>query len=158
MDFNLPQRFGLEYVAEGGSRKSPVMIHRAILGSLERFIGCLIEHYAGDFPVWLAPVQVRVIPVSGGAAGNFSREVVEQMRASDIRVDVDEREESLGKRIRAAELEKIPVVAVIGDRESQARSVNVRRRGKKDQEVLSLTEFLEVIRREATVPDGAISS
>lgn len=156
VDFNLPQRFGLEYVAEGGARKTPVMIHRAILGSLERFIGCLIEHYAGDFPVWLAPVQVRVIPVSDSAAGNFSRDVVQQMRASDIRVDVDDREESLGKRIRAAELEKIPVVAVIGEREAQAHSVNVRRRGKKDQEVLSLTEFLEVIRREATVPDGAI--
>ena len=132
------------------------MIHRAILGSLERFIVCLIEHYAGDFPLWLAPVQVRVIPVSASAGGEFAQTAINELRSSDIRVDVDEREESLGKRIRAAELEKIPVVAVIGEREAQTRSVNVRRRGKKDQEVLPLTEFLEGICREATVPDGAI--
>ncbi len=157
VDFNLPQRFGLEYVSDDGSRKTPVMIHRAILGSLERFIGCLIEHYAGDFPVWLSPIQVRVIPVSAEAAGAFPAEVMDGLRARDIRADVDEREESLGKRIRAAELEKIPVVAVIGNREAQARSVNVRRRGKKDQEVLSLTDFVEQICREAMVPDGAIN-
>ncbi|MBI4178280.1 threonine--tRNA ligase [bacterium] len=158
VDFNLPQRFGLEYVAEGGGREQPVMIHRAILGSLERFIGCLIEHYAGDFPVWLAPIQARVIPVSAEAAGDFPKEVMSELRAADIRFDVDDREESLGKRIRAAELEKIPVVAVIGNREAQARSVNVRRRGKKDQEVLSLGEFVEGIRREAGLPEGEIGS
>ncbi|OGH60888.1 MAG: threonine--tRNA ligase [Candidatus Lindowbacteria bacterium RIFCSPLOWO2_12_FULL_62_27] len=156
VDFNLPQRFELEYVGEGGDRKCPVMIHRAILGSLERFIGCLIEHYAGDFPLWLAPVQARVIAVAESAAGAYSREVLDQLRASDVRADSDNREETLGKRIRAAELEKIPVIAVLGEREAQGRSVNVRRRGKKDQEVLSLTEFVERMRRESATPDGAI--
>ena len=156
VDFNLPQRFELEYVGEGGDRKCPVMIHRAILGSLERFIGCLIEHYAGDFPLLLAPVQARVIAVAESAAGAYSREVLDQLRASDVRADSDNREETLGKRIRAAELEKIPVIAVLGEREAQGRSVNVRRRGKKDQEVLSLTEFVERMRRESATPDGAI--
>lgn len=154
VDFSLPMRFGLEYIVESGERKPPVMIHRAILGSLERFIGCLIEHYAGDFPLWLSPTQVRVIPVSE-AQRAYAREVSDALKASDVRVDMDEREESLGKRIRAAELEKIPVVAVIGEREAQARSVNVRRRGKKEQEVLSLADFQNGICRDATVPDGA---
>jgi len=155
VDFNLPERFDLEYVAEGGSRSRPVMIHRAILGSLERFIGCLIEHYGGEFPLWLAPIQARVIPVSGPAGGSFSEEVLQELRAQDIRADQDDRQDTLGKRIRAAELEKIPVIAVIGEREAQARSVNVRRRGKKEQEAMSLTEFLANIRREAMLPDGA---
>jgi len=155
VDFNLPERFDLEYVAEGGSRSRPVMIHRAILGSLERFIGCLIEHYGGEFPLWLAPIQARVIPVSGPAGGSFSEEVLQELRAQDIRADQDDRQDTLGKRIRTAELEKIPVIAVIGEREAQARSVNVRRRGKKEQEAMSLTEFLANIRREAMLPDGA---
>jgi threonyl-tRNA synthetase len=127
VDYNLPERFDLEYVAEDGSRKRPVMIHRAPFGSLERLVGILIEEYAGDFPLWLAPVQIRLITVTEEQLP-FARQVADQMRSIGIRVEVDESGERLGKMIRNAEKEKIPVMAVIGAKELEANALSIRTR------------------------------
>ncbi|ASC72377.1 Threonine--tRNA ligase [Halomicronema hongdechloris C2206] len=127
VDYNLPQRFELEYVAEDGSRQRPVMIHRAPFGSLERLIGILIEEYAGDFPLWLAPVQVRLLPVTSEQLG-YSNQVADQLRSQGVRVEVDTSGDRLGKMIRNAEKAKIPVMAVIGAKEVAANSLSVRTR------------------------------
>ena len=127
VDYNLPERFDLEYVAEDGSRKRPVMIHRAPFGSLERLIGILIEEYAGDFPLWLAPVQIRLLPV-GDLQLDFSKEVAAKMVAFGIRAEVDTSGDRLGKLIRNAEKDKIPVMAVIGAKEVETNSLSIRTR------------------------------
>jgi len=127
VDYNLPERFELEYVAEDGTRKRPVMIHRAPFGSLERLVGILIEEYAGDFPLWLAPVQIRLLAVTEELLP-FARQVATQMRSVGIRVEVDESGERLGKMIRNAEKEKIPVMAVIGAKELEANALSIRTR------------------------------
>ncbi|MBD1997864.1 threonine--tRNA ligase [Leptolyngbya sp. FACHB-541] len=136
VDYNLPERFDLEYVAEDSSRKRPVMIHRAPFGSLERLVGILIEEYAGDFPLWLSPVQVRLLPV-GEEQLPFAKEVAAKMRSLNIRVEVDNSGDRLGKQIRNAEKEKIPVMAVIGAKEVEANSLSVRIReaGKETQDL-----------------------
>ncbi|WP_341735198.1 threonine--tRNA ligase [Microcoleus sp. CAWBG640] len=127
VDYNLPERFDLEYVAEDGTRKRPVMIHRAPFGSLERLIGILIEQYAGDFPLWLAPIQVRLLPVSSEFLP-FAKEVAAKMKALGIRAEADESNERLGKLIRNAEKDKIPVMGVVGAKEVEANSLNIRTR------------------------------
>ena len=127
VDYNLPERFDLEYVAEDGVRKRPVMIHRAPFGSLERLIGILIEQYAGDFPLWLAPIQVRLLPVSAEFLP-FAKEVAAKMKALNIRAEADEDSERLGKLIRNAEKDKIPVMGVVGAKEVEANSLNIRTR------------------------------
>jgi threonyl-tRNA synthetase len=127
LDYQMPARFGLRYMGADNAEHTPVVIHRALLGSLERFAGILIEHYAGAFPVWLAPVQVRVVPV-GDSHREAAAGVLERLRAEGVRADVDERDDTVGKRIRDAELEKIPYVVVWGDRESWA-ALAVRKRG-----------------------------
>lgn len=127
VDYNLPGRFDLEYVAEDGTRKRPVMIHRAPFGSLERLIGILIEEYAGDFPVWLAPVQIRLLPVTEEVLA-FAKQAADQMRPLSIRVEVDTSGERLGKMIRNAEKEKIPVMAIVGAKEVEANSLSIRTR------------------------------
>jgi threonyl-tRNA synthetase len=142
VDYNLPERFDLEYVAEDGSRKRPVMIHRAPFGSLERLIGILIEEYAGDFPLWLAPVQVRLLPV-GEEQIAFSQSVAEQMRRKNVRVEVDLSGERLGKLIRNAEKEKIPVMAVIGAKEVESESLSIRTRAAGDLGSISVAEVIE---------------
>jgi threonyl-tRNA synthetase len=138
-DAQMPRRFGLTYMGPDNVEHTPIVIHRALLGSLERFIGIIVEHFGGAFPFWLAPVQVRLIPV-----GESHRESVHELRrrleAEGFRVDVDERDETLGKRIRDAELEKIPFVVVYGDRESED-SLAVRERGA-GQSTLTLDEVL----------------
>jgi threonyl-tRNA synthetase len=139
LDYQMPVRFGLTYMGADNKEHSPVVIHRALLGSLERFIGILVEHYGGDFPFWLAPVQARVIPV-GETHRDSVRALRERLFAAGYRVDVDERDETLGKRIREAELEKIPFVVVYGDRESDA-ALAVRERGA-GQSTQSLDELL----------------
>lgn len=128
VDYNLPERFELEYVAEDGTRKRPVMIHRAPFGSLERLIGILIEEYAGDFPFWLAPVQVRIVQVSD-AFLPYAKEVVEKMRSLGIRAEVDTSGERLPKQIRNAEKEKIPVMGVVGEKEVESNTLSIRVRG-----------------------------
>ena len=142
VDYNLPERFDLEYVAEDGSRQRPVMIHRAPFGSLERLIGILIEEYAGDFPLWLAPTQARLLPVSDSQL-DFVKEVAAKMRAEGIRAEVDTSGERLGKLIRNAEKQKIPVMAVVGAKEVEANSLSVRTRVAGELGAISVPEVLE---------------
>ncbi len=145
-DFNLPQRFGLEYVAEDGSRKQPVMVHRALYGSVERFFGVLIEHYAGAFPVWLSPVQVVMIPISERHAA-YANKVADQLKAAGVRVEVDARNEKMNAKIREHALQKVPFMLVVGDKEAEAGTVNVRTRGKEKTEDMAAEEFVEKIKR-----------
>ena len=144
VDYNLPERFDLEYVAEDGSRKRPVMIHRAPFGSLERLIGILIEEYAGDFPLWLAPVQIRLLPV-GDLQLDFSKEVAAKMVAFGIRAEVDTSGDRLGKLIRNAEKDKIPVMAVIGAKEVETNSLSIRTRASGELGVISVDEVVSKI-------------
>ena len=142
VDYNLPERFDLEYVAEDGTRKRPVMIHRAPFGSLERLIGILIEQYAGDFPLWLAPIQVRLLPVSAEFLP-FAKEVAAKMKALNIRAEADEDSERLGKLIRNAEKDKIPVMGVVGAKEVEANSLNIRTRASGELGAISVDEVIE---------------
>ena len=142
VDFNLPERFDLHYVAADGSRQRPIMIHRAIFGSLERFFGILVENYAGDFPLWLAPVQVRLLPV-GDAQRDYAAQVAQTLKQQGLRVEVDASGDRLGKQIRTAELEKIPVVAVIGQREVDSQTLSIRTRQSGDLGALTVPEVIE---------------
>ncbi len=150
VDYNLPERFDLEYVAEDGTRKRPVMIHRAPFGSLERLIGILIEQYAGDFPLWLAPIQVRLLPVSADFLP-FAKEVAAKMKALGIRAEADESSERLGKLIRNAEKDKIPVMGVVGAKEIEVNSLNIRTRASGELGAISVDEVIGRLQ-------GAISS
>jgi len=143
-DFSLPQRFGLEYVAEDGSRKQPVMVHRALYGSVERFFGVLIEHYAGAFPVWLSPVQAVMIPISERHA-EYANKVAAQLKAIGVRVEVDARNEKMNAKIREHAMQKVPFLLVVGDKEAEAGKVNVRTRGKEKTEDMGASEFVEKI-------------
>lgn len=145
LDMNLPERFDLTYVAEDGSRKRPVMVHRALFGSFERFIGILIEHYAGAFPCWLAPVQVRLIPVNNDLHKEYCEELKQKLMEKSIRVETDYRDEKLGYKIRDAQTKKIPYSLVIGDHEQQHRQVTYRPYGKTEQITVSIEEFTELI-------------
>ncbi len=149
-DFNLPERFQLEYVAPDGTRQRPIMLHRALFGSIERFFGVLVEHYAGAFPAWLAPVQVRVLPVAE-AHHDYASEVVAHLEQFDVRVDLVEATDPLGKRIRAAKLDKIPYVLVVGDEDVSHRTVGVNPRGSDVERDVPLTEFVDRVLREVTV-------
>jgi len=145
-DFNLPQRFGLEYVAEDGSRKQPVMVHRALYGSVERFFGVLIEHYAGAFPVWLSPVQAVMIPISERHA-EYANKVATQLKEAGVRVHVDSRNEKMNAKIREHAMQKVPFLLVVGDKEAEAGKVNARTRGKEKTEDMPAAEFVEKIRK-----------
>jgi len=149
-DFNLPERFQLEYVAPDGTRQRPIMLHRALFGSIERFFGVLVEHYAGAFPAWLAPVQVRVLPVAE-AHHDYASEVVAHLEQFDVRVDLVEASDPLGKRIRAAKLDKIPYLLVVGDEDVSNRTVGVNPRGSDVERDVPLTEFADRVLREVTV-------
>ncbi len=142
VDYNLPERFGLEYTAADGSRQRPVMIHRAPFGSLERLIGILIEEYTGDFPLWLAPIQARLLPVSDEYLP-FAHDVVKQMQGLGIRAEVDKSGDRLGKLIRNAEKLKIPVMAVVGAKEVEANSLSIRTRANGELGTISVAEVLE---------------
>ena len=146
VDFNLPQRFGLEYVAEDGSRKQPVMVHRALFGSVERFFGVLIEHYAGAFPVWLSPVQAVMIPISERHA-EYANKVASQLKAIGVRVEVDARNEKMNAKIREHAMQKVPFLLVVGDKEAETGKVNVRSRGKEKTEDMPTADFVEKIRK-----------
>ena len=144
-DFNLPRRFGLEYTAADGKPHTPVMVHRALLGSIERFFGVLIEHYGGAFPVWLSPVQAVVLPISEKHM-DYARKVTAELRAARIRVELDDRNEKLNARIRDAQLQRIPFMLVAGDREAQGEGVAVRRRDTGDAGFRPLSEFKSYLR------------
>jgi threonyl-tRNA synthetase len=145
-DFNLPQRFNLEYVAEDGTRKQPLMVHRALYGSVERFFGVLIEHYAGAFPVWLSPVQVAMIPIAERHV-EYAQKVATQLKAAGVRVTVDSRNEKMNAKIREHAMQKVPFLLVVGDKESEANTVNVRTRGKEKTDDLPAAEFVEKIKK-----------
>jgi len=140
-DFNLPQRFDLEYVGDDGQRHQPLMVHRALWGSVERFFGVLIEHYAGAFPLWLSPVQVVVVPISE-RHHEYAEKVGTQLREAGARVHVDSRNEKMNAKIREHALQKTPYIAVVGDKEAQAGSVNVRTRGKEKTDDMPAVEFV----------------
>ncbi|MCK5586609.1 threonine--tRNA ligase [Candidatus Bipolaricaulota bacterium] len=143
-DFNLPERFDMTYIAEDGKEHRPVMVHRALLGSLERFIGCLIEHYGGAFPVWLAPIQVNIIPIADRHI-DYARTVAERMKAAGIRVTVNETSERMNAKIRNAQLQKVPYMLVVGDREQEAGAVAVRLRTEKDLGAMPIDEVIQRI-------------
>ena len=147
VDFQMPGRLGAEYVAEDNTRKVPVMLHRAMLGSLERWIGMLIEEYAGAFPVWLAPVQVAVASITDAQSVSV-KEVAQKLHEANIRVETDLRNEKINYKIRELSLQKIPFIAVVGDKEKQAGAVAVRARGGKDLGVMSLDDFIAMVRAE----------
>lgn len=144
VDYNLPERFELEYVAEDGTRKRPVMIHRAPFGSLERLIGILIEEYVGDFPLWLAPIQVRLLPVSDPQL-EYVKDVVEKMKLAGIRAEADTSGERLGKMIRNAETQKIPVMAVVGAKEVESNTLSIRTRASGELGAIAVTEVIEKV-------------
>src|SRR5213594_1704758 len=149
LDYELPERFQLEYAGADNRPHRPVMIHRAIYGTLERFCGFLIEHFAGAFPLWLSPEQVRVLPISDDQLG-AARGVESQLRAAGVRAHLDERSETLNYRIRDGEVLKVPYMAVVGKREAEAGTVAVRVRGAgKKQEIVAVAEFIARVKREA---------
>ena len=148
LDMNLPERFDLTYIDKDGNKKRPVMLHRVIYGSIERFIGILIEHYAGAFPVWLAPVQVNIIPVSGEHHGEYAKEVLSVLTDNDIRVELDDRNEKLGYRMRESQTRKIPHTLIIGDKEKENKTVSYRLYGSEETITVSLEEFEELIKND----------
>ena len=147
LDFQLPQRFNLSYIDKEGNKKTPIMIHRALFGSFDRFIGILTEHYAGAFPTWLSPVQVRVLPIAT-AHNEYAKEIKEKFEEAGIRVEIDLREEKIGYKIREAQLQKIPYMIILGDKEIQAKAVGVRSRKDGDIGQMSVESFIDKIKQE----------
>jgi threonyl-tRNA synthetase len=145
LDMNLPERFDLTYVDKNGDKVRPVMLHRVIFGSIERFIGILIEHFAGAFPVWLAPTQVKVIPVKNEYHLEYSKEIYELLESKGIRVELDDREEKLGYRIREAQMSKVPYSLVLGNNERDERTVTYRRYGEQKQTTITIDEFVDMV-------------
>jgi threonyl-tRNA synthetase len=148
-DFNLPERFDMVYVGADGKEHRPYMIHRALLGSWERFFGLLIEHYAGAFPTWLAPMQVKIIPVADRHI-DHAKKIIAELKRNGIRAEVDDRSERMNLKIRQAQLEKIPYMIVIGDKEAADNSVSVRRRSGEQLPTQPLASFIEILAAEIT--------
>ena len=149
MDFNLPERFDIKYQDKDGALKTPVMLHRVIFGSMERFHGILIEHYAGAFPTWLAPTQVAIVPISNEKHVDFAEKVYKKMRDMGIRAKLDDRSESMNYKIRESlQDKKIPYVCVVGDKEIESNSVAVRARGIGQVGTFGIDEFIEKIQKE----------
>jgi threonyl-tRNA synthetase len=142
VDFNLPERFDISYIEEDGQRHQPIMLHRALMGSLERFFGCLVEHYAGAFPLWLAPVQVVLLPITDKQMG-YADELAQRLEELGIRVEKDLRNEKIGFKIREAQLQKIPYMVVLGDKEVDSQTLAVRKRRSKETRTLDFESFLE---------------
>ncbi len=147
LDFQLPQRFEAEYIGEDGNRHRPIMIHRVVFGSIERFIGILIEHFAGKFPLWLSPVQVRILTISDKYA-DYAKEIEKTFKREGLRCEIDERSEKIGYKIRTAQLERIPYMLVIGEKEVQTNSVSVRGRDSGDMGSMPVERMLKVLREE----------
>ncbi len=140
LDFQMPERFELEYVGEDGEKHRPVMIHRALLGSIERFIGVITEHFAGAFPTWLSPVQAKLLPITD-RANDYAKKVEAELDAAGVRVETDLRNEKIGKKIREAQLEKVPFMLVVGDKEAENGQVAVRTRRGGDEGAMSVEAF-----------------
>ena len=148
LDMNLPERFDITYVDKDGSKKRPIMLHRVIFGSIERFIGIITEHFAGHFPTWLAPVQVNIIPVNSEYHLEYAEKVKEALEQIGVRVEIDNRDEKLGYRMRESQLRKIPYNLVLGDQEKETETVNVRKFGQKEEQKIKLEEFVQNIKKE----------
>ena len=147
LDRNLPERFDLSYIGADGEKHRPVMIHRVVFGSIERFIGVITEHFAGAFPAWLAPVQVKILPVTDRAA-QYADQIAKQLDENGYRVEVDHRSEKIGKKIREAQLEKVPYMLVVGDRDMENQTVSPRHRTGEDLGAMSLDDFAAHLRQE----------
>ena len=147
VDFNLPERFKMNYIAKSGRKQQPIMIHRALIGSIERFIGVLLEHYGGALPLWLSPTQIWIIPV-GSRHKKYADEVGERFKISDLRFKIRDENETVSKKIREGEIQKIPYLLVVGDKEMKTKSVRVRQRGKGDIGIVKLTKFIEKVKLE----------
>ena len=147
LDFQLPQRFEMEYVGEDGGKHRPIMVHRVAFGSIERFIGILIEHFAGKFPVWISPVQVKILPITDRQIA-YANELCKKMKEAGIRVEVDDRSEKIGYKIREAQMEKVPYMLVVGEKEAEANQVAVRRRDKGDMGAVSAEEFIATVKKD----------
>ena len=148
LDMNLPERFDLTYVDADGSKKRPIMLHRVIFGSIERFMGVLIEHFAGAFPIWLAPVQVNVIPVNNEYHLEYSKEIYDLLNDNDIRVKLDDREEKLSYRMRESQTKKVPLTLIIGDKERDENTISFRKFGSKDTTTVTKEEFVKMVKED----------
>jgi len=147
VDFNLPQRFSMSYIDKRGKKKEPIMIHRALLGSVERFIGVLIEHYGGAFPLWLSPVQIWVIPIGKGHR-KYAQQIADKLKAEGFRIELKNQNETVSKKIRNAGIEQIPYILVIGDKEVRAKKIRLRTREKGDVGLTTLSAFIKKIKQE----------
>lgn len=147
LDFQLPQRFEAEYIGEDGNKHRPIMIHRVVFGSIERFMGTLIEHYAGKFPLWLSPIQVKILPISDKYVA-YAKAVEASLKKEGFRCEIDARDEKIGYKIRSARLERLPYMLVVGEKEAQSNSVSVRKREEGDLGNMPLERFLEILREE----------
>ncbi|MEK7723669.1 MAG: threonine--tRNA ligase, partial [Acidobacteriota bacterium] len=145
-DFNLPERFDLEFIGDDNQKHRPVMVHRALFGSVERFFGVLIEHYAGAFPLWLAPVQVSVLPITD-RINEYATEITNELKSLGFRVESDLRSEKIGAKIRNAQLNKVPFMLVIGDKELEEKKVAVREKVTGDLGAMTLNDFIEMARK-----------
>jgi threonyl-tRNA synthetase len=152
IDFNMPGRFGAFYIDSDGEKKTPVMIHRAICGSMERFLGILIENYAGHFPLWFAPTQVVVATITSDA-DDYATKVAAELTKAGLRVETDLRNEKINYKVREHSLQKVPVILVCGRREAEEATVNMRRLGSQDQKSLSLADAVSMLQQEAEAPD-----
>ena len=150
LDFQLPQRFDLEYIGEDGKEHRPIMLHRVVFGSIDRFMGILIEHYAGKFPVWLSPVQVKVLPVSDKYL-DYAKEIMAKLYEEGIRAELDDRDEKLGFKIREARMQKVPYMIIVGEKEKDNRLVSVRQRDAEQdkQEIgeMDMADFIDLLKR-----------
>jgi threonyl-tRNA synthetase len=142
VDFNLPERFGISYIEENGQKNQPIMLHRALMGSLERFFGCLVEHYAGAFPLWLAPVQVTLLPITDQNQ-EYADEVFTKLINSGFRVEKDLRNEKIGFKIREAQIQKIPYMIVLGEKEQESNCLAVRKRRSKETVTMNIDTFID---------------
>ena len=147
LDFQMPENFDLVYINEEGIKARPVMLHRALFGSVERFMGILIEHFAGKFPLWLSPVQIKVMPISN-KFNDYAEEVTKKFKDSGFRVEFDDRAEKIGYKIRQAQMEKVNYMVIVGEKEVESGKISIRRRNGKEEKDLDINEFIESLREE----------
>ncbi|MBT3993747.1 MAG: threonine--tRNA ligase, partial [Gammaproteobacteria bacterium] len=150
LDFNLPQRFDMNYIGNDGQKHHPIMIHRALLGSIERFFGILIEHFEGKFPLWLAPNQVSILSI-GDSQGDYGEFLYDKLKKEGFRVELDLRNEKIGSKIRDHTLKKVPYLIIVGDKEVESNNLSVRSQNGKDLGQMSLDVFLEILRKELII-------
>jgi len=153
VDLNLPGRLGATFIDEDGQKKTPVMLHRALFGSLERFTGILIEHYSGHLPLWLSPVQVMVATITSDS-NNYGNEVVKELKSLGIRTEIDLRNEKIGYKIREHSNSKIPMIIAIGKKEADEKSVSVRRLGSQETKTIKLDEIKDILQQESKIPSA----